>query len=273
MDNILQFSDTIKEIPIIDNLIIFDEIDSTNNYAKSLGEEAIPGTLIVSDSQTGGRGRNGRSFASPSGEGIYMSLMIRPRMSTDHISGITLLSAMAIHLALKHYHGIKTDIKWPNDVLINGRKISGILTEYANGFIILGIGINVNNKHFDTDISEVATSIFIEEGTLLKREALIEEIFREFNKLYDEFMATESLKFITDAYNEALISYKKGICIIPHELTNALSNTYNINATKDKSLEVLLCMGIAPDGSLICRHDDGRLELVSSGEVSVRHSF
>ena len=270
----MQFNNSIYEIPIINKLVVYDEIDSTNNQSKKLIDSAaaksVSNTLIVSDCQTGGRGRSGRSFSSPSGEGIYMSLILKPDLDVSYVSGITLLSAVAIYRALYKYHEIKTNIKRPNDILISNKKISGILTEYLNGYVILGIGINVNNKGFDESISGVATSIFLETGDTLSRENLIEEIFIEFNELYDIFLTTKNLKFITEEYNNALASYNKDIYIIPQELTNALNNTYNI---KNDNLESTLCMGITPKGELICRHNDGRLELISSGEVSIRHNF
>ncbi|MBQ8923823.1 MAG: biotin--[Lachnospiraceae bacterium] len=270
----MQFNNSIYEIPIINKLIVYDETDSTNNQAKLLintaSSEPVSNTLIVADCQTGGRGRAGRSFSSPSGDGIYMSLILKPDLDVSDISGITLLCAVAIHKALSKYHKIKTNIKWPNDVLISGKKISGILTEYLDGYVIPGIGINVNNKSFDAAISEVATSIYLETGNTLSREKLIEEFFTEFNELYEKFIETKNLKFITEEYNNALASYNKDIYIIPQELTNALTNTYNI---KNDNLEACRCMGISPKGELICRHNDGKLELVSSGEVSIRHSF
>ncbi|MBQ9610418.1 MAG: biotin--[Lachnospiraceae bacterium] len=270
----MQFNNSIYEIPIINKLIVYDETDSTNNRAKLLintsSPEQVPNTLIVADCQTGGRGRAGRSFSSPSGEGIYMSLILKPDLDASDISGITLLSAIAIYRALNKYHNIKTNIKWPNDILISNKKISGILTEYINGYVILGIGINVNNKEFNQAISDVATSLFLETGKTLNRENLIEEIFTEFSMLYNMFLKTQNLKFITKEYNDALISYNKDIYIIPQELTNVLTNTYNIT---NNNLESCLCMGISPKGELICRHNDGRLELVSSGEVSIRHNF
>ncbi|MBR1815642.1 MAG: biotin--[Lachnospiraceae bacterium] len=270
----MQFSNSIYKIPIINKLIIYDKTDSTNNQAKLLiskaASESVSNTLIVADCQTGGRGRAGRSFSSPSGEGIYMSLILKPDLDVSDVSGITLLSAVAIYRSLNKYHNITTNIKWPNDILIGRKKATGILTEFLDGYVILGIGINVNNKEFEKSISEVATSLFLETGEKLNREKLIEEIFTEFNELYEKFIETKNLKFITEEYNSALASYNKDIYIIPQELTNALTNTYNI---KNDNLETCLCMGISPKGELICRHEDGRLELVSSGEVSIRHNF
>ncbi|MBQ9200372.1 MAG: biotin--[Lachnospiraceae bacterium] len=265
------FTSSIYKIPIIKNVIVYDETDSTNNRAKDFGKNGcVEGTLVVSDCQTAGRGRIGRSFSSPSGEGIYMSLLLKPDIDESLISQITLLSALAISRALINNYGIKTGIKWPNDLLINEKKITGILTEKCEDFIVIGIGINVNNKEFDENIAQIASSLYLETGMEFEREILIEKILAEFNDLYYSFLTEQNLKSIITEYNERLISYDRDIYIIPYEMTGKLNNSYQL---KDESLPVYHCMGIAPDGSLICRDSYGKLSRINTGEISVRNAY
>ncbi len=264
------FDSSIFEIPIIKNVIVYDETDSTNNRAKEFGKNGcVDGTLIVSDCQTMGRGRIGRSFSSPAGEGIYMSLLLKPDIDEGLISQVTLLSGLAISRALANNYDIKANIKWPNDLILNGKKITGILTEKCDDFIVIGIGINVNNKEFDEGIADIATSLYLETGREYERETLITYILKEFNSLYFTFLTEQNLKSIIEEYNSKLISFNKDIYIIPHELTDKLNNSYQIT---DASLPVCHCMGIAPDGSLICRDSKGTLSQLNSGEISVRNA-
>ena len=264
----MTFTSSIYKIPIINNVIVYDETDSTNNRAKDFGKKGcVDGTLVISDCQTAGRGRIGRSFSSPSGEGIYMSLLLKPDIDENHVSMSTLLSALAISRALKKYYQIDTNIKWPNDLLINGKKITGILTEKCEDFIIIGIGINVNNKAFNESLSDIATSLYLESGKEYVREILIENILKEFNVLYYSFLTEKDLKSIINDYNSKLISYDSDIYVIPYELTSRLDNTYKL---QEFNLPIYHCMGIAPDGSLICRDSSGKLSLLNSGEISIR---
>ena len=238
--------------------------------AKDFGKKGcVDGTLVISDCQTAGRGRIGRSFSSPSGEGIYMSLLLKPDIDDSHISEITLLSALAISRALNKNYQIEVNIKWPNDLLINGKKITGILTEKCEDFIVIGIGINVNNKNFNESISDIATSLYLETGRMYEREALIIYILKEFSNLYYAFLTEQNLKAVIDEYNSNLISYDKDIYIIPYELTGKLKNSYQIS---DDTLPIHHCMGIAPDGSLICRDSSGKLSQLNSGEISIRNA-
>ena len=263
------FTSSIYKIPIVKNVIVFDETDSTNNRAKEFGKNGcVDRTLVVSDCQTSGRGRIGRSFSSPMGEGIYMSLLLKPDVENRLIPCITLLAAVAVSGALYNNHQIDTKIKWPNDILLNNKKICGILTEKCEDFIVIGIGINVNNKKFESRLSDKATSLYIETGQEYGREALILEILKEFNTLYDTFTENKNLKFIIDEYNEKLINYDRDICIIPAELTAKIENPYNIQSDNLPSYH---CMGIATDGSLICRDSEGKLFQINSGEISVRN--
>ena len=263
------FTSSIYKIPIIKNVIVYDETDSTNNRAKDFGKNGcVDGTLVISDCQTAGRGRIGRSFSSPSGEGIYMSLLLKPEIDESLISQVTLLSGLAISRALNNDFQINTNIKWPNDLLLNQKKITGILTEKCEDFIVIGIGINVNNKQFDESIKDIATSLYLETGKKYERENIIEKIMKEFSDLYFTFLKEQNLKSIIDEYNSKLISYDKDIYVIPYEMTGKLNNSYQIT---DDTLPIFHCMGIAPDGSLICRDSSGKLSQLNTGEISIRN--
>ncbi|MBQ7706153.1 MAG: biotin--[Lachnospiraceae bacterium] len=263
------FTSSLFKIPIVNNVIVFDETDSTNNRAKDFGKKGcVDGTLVVSDCQISGRGRMGRSFSSPTGEGIYMSLLLKPDIDNRLISQLTLLAGLAVSRALLKYYDIKTDIKWPNDLLINGKKIIGILTEKCEDFIVIGTGINVNNKSFDVKIADKATSLYLETGKEYNRESMIENILKEFNDLYLSFLNEQDLKSVMDEYNNLSVSYDKDIYVIPYELTGKLENSYQIT---DDTLPVYHCMGIASDGSLICRDSSGKLTPINSGEISIRN--
>ena len=151
-----------------ENCIYLESVDSTNNYAKRIAEDGTPsGTLVVADEQTGGKGRRGRSWSTPKGSNIAMTLLLRPRFRPEHASRMTLLAAMAVTCGIRRVTGLDAGIKWPNDVVVNGHKVCGILTEmntevdYIN-YVVIGIGINVNQKEFPEEIREIAGSLCLE---------------------------------------------------------------------------------------------------------------
>ncbi|MBQ8318377.1 MAG: biotin--[Lachnospiraceae bacterium] len=148
----MRLNNTLFQIPIINNVLYYDTIDSTNNKAKELAKRgSVHGSLVVAKSQTAGRGRMGRSFSSADNQGLYFSLMLRPNVSMNHLSSITLVTALAVSTALDTICNINTTIKWPNDVYINNKKAVGILTEAGPDYVVIGIGINVNTKEFPSD--------------------------------------------------------------------------------------------------------------------------
>ena len=177
----------------------YDVTDSTNIRAKELAEEGHPsGTLVVADRQESGRGRRGRSWDSPSGTGIFMTLLLKPEMNPNHASMLTLVAAMAVARAISKCADTEALIKWPNDIVIGGKKICGILTEMSAQFdfinhIVIGIGINVHNEHFPEEIAETASSILLQTGKRIRRAELIEQILEQFEHYYAIFMETEDL--------------------------------------------------------------------------------
>lgn len=236
----------------------YDVIDSTNIRAKELAEEGHPGgTLVVADRQEAGRGRRGRSWDSPSGTGIFMTLLLKPDMNPNHASMLTLVAAMAVARAISKCADTEALIKWPNDIVIGGKKICGILTEMSAQFdfinhIVIGIGINVHNEHFPEEIAETAGSILLQTGKRIRRAELIEQILEQFEHYYAIFMETEDLSGLVKEYNSILVNMNKSVRVLdPKEPFEGKA------------------MGITKKGELIVDTWESR-KMVSSGEVSVR---
>ena len=237
----------------------FDKIDSTNTKAKELAEEGHPsGTFVVADQQTAGKGRRGRSWDSLPGTGIYMTLMLKPDINPNHASMLTLVTAMAVANAMYRVTGAEALIKWPNDIVINGKKICGILTEMSAQFdyinhIVVGIGINVHNESFPEEISQMASSLMIEAGgKRFHRAQIIAETMSYFEQYYDTFLKTQDLSALVREYDELLVNRNKSVRVLdPKEPFDGKA------------------MGITPKGELIVDTWESR-KLVSSGEVSVR---
>lgn len=177
----------------------FSEIDSTNKTALELADQDCPhGTLVVANKQTGGKGRRGRSWYSPD-SGIWMSIILQRRFSLQRAAELTLLTSIAVRRAIQSITGLPIQIKWPNDLLMNGRKICGILAEIrADGetvhHAVVGIGINANapTEDFPESLREVATSIYAESGQSLNKCKLTAQILYEFEPLYEQLISGKS---------------------------------------------------------------------------------
>lgn len=240
-------------------IVYFDATDSTNAQAKRLAEAHAPhGTLVVSDRQDGGKGRRGRSWASPSGVGIWMSLILRPKIDPSLASMLTLVAALAVREGIREETGLSPLIKWPNDLVLNGKKICGILTEMSTElmeiqYVITGIGINVNQKEFPPEIRDTATSLSLEAGRSFRRSSLIAAILRVFEKDYEAFLKTGDLSLLLEEYNACLVNRGKEVCILDP------SGEYRAVAE-----------GIDENGSLLVTLPDGTRREIISGEVSVR---
>ena len=240
-------------------VLYFDTIDSTNTKAQELAEKGYPsGTLVVADKQESGKGRRGRSWVSPSGTGIFMTLMIKPDINPNNASMLTLVAALAVAKAITSVTGEKALIKWPNDIVVNGKKVCGILTEmnaqfdYINN-IVVGVGINVHNESFPEEISQMASSLMIEAGgKRFHRAQIIAETMSYFEQYYDIFLKTQDLSALVREYDELLVNRNKSVRVLdPKEPFDGKA------------------MGITPKGELIVDTWESR-KLVSSGEVSVR---
>ena len=240
-------------------VLYFDTIDSTNTKAQELAEKGYPsGTLGVADKQESGKGRRGRSWVSPSGTGIFMTLMIKPDINPNNASMLTLVAALAVAKAITSVTGEEALIKWPNDIVVNGKKVCGILTEMNAQFdyinhIVVGIGINVHNESFPEEISQMASSLMIEAGgKRFHRAQIIAETMSYFEQYYDTFLKTQDLSALVREYDELLVNRNKSVRVLdPKEPFDGKA------------------MGITPKGELIVDTWESR-KLVSSGEVSVR---
>lgn len=264
----MKLNNSLFDIPIINNVLFYDTINSTNDKAKELARRgSVHGSLVVAKSQTAGKGRLGRSFDSKSDDGLYFSLLLRPNVSPEHLSGITLVTALAVSKAIDKYCNVKTTIKWPNDIYINGKKLVGILTEAGIDYVVVGIGVNVNTNSFSDTISNTATSLFLETGKIYDKTLLLKSILFKFDSLYNQFISTSDLSFIMNDYNNSLGCLKKEVYIIPQDRTLASSNPSDIIIT---DLEPYTCLGIDIYGNLLCEDSSAVIHYVSSGEVSLR---
>jgi BirA family biotin operon repressor/biotin-[acetyl-CoA-carboxylase] ligase len=172
----------------------FTQIESTNTYARHLAEQgAREGGLVIAESQTGGRGRLGRRWVSPPNVNLYFSLILRPKLAPARAPQITLMAAVALAETLQGFLPVRSVIKWPNDILVNGRKLAGILTEANCGtegveFVILGIGVNVNYRlhHMPVEIRQRATSLSILCQKKISREDFLRRLIQHLDRCYGE---------------------------------------------------------------------------------------
>lgn len=237
------------------NYHYFDVIDSTNDYAlKLLGEKALHGTVVVADHQTKGRGRLSRVWYSPPGKNLYLSVIVRPFVPVSLAFRVTMFSSCAVCELLREL-GMNALIKWPNDVYVSGKKISGILTEAsveASGnvkFYVVGIGINVNMAYsdFPIDIRDFATSVMIEKGEPVPRRKLFLRLMELLEKWYN-------------------------ICLINVEEAWMYWRRYNYTLGKRVVVDEKVtgeAIGVTPMGYLLVRLDDGKVERVVAGDLQV----
>lgn len=236
----------------------YDEIDSTNERAKTFaraGEKE--GTLIIADRQSGGKGRLGKSWDSPGKSGIWMSLILRPRITPDKASQLTLLAGLNMCEAIQRVTGLESKIKWPNDMVVGGKKVCGILTEMTTemegvNYIVLGIGVNVNTKSFPAEL-EHATSLSLEGNKNYTRRYIIKEFLELFERDYLRYKEEKSLVSFLERY-------KKNCITLHHEIKV-------INPEKEYRA---FAKDINEDGSLMVEDEEGKEKIVFCGEVSVR---
>ena len=240
-------------------IVCFTETDSTNVRARKLGENgAAHGTIVVAEQQTAGRGRRGRGWESPAGSSIYMSLLLRPEFLPNKAPMLTIVMAYSVATALREQTGLDFRIKWPNDIVLNGKKVVGILTEMSTeieyiNHVVIGVGINVNTEAFPEEICATATSIRRESGKTWRRAELIAAILRQFEVQYERFVKEEDLAYLREAYDAILVNCNREVRIL---------------GEKDGYRAVAL--GIDDQGELLVRKEDGTVTSVYAGEVSVR---
>lgn len=245
----------LKSVPIH----YFDSIDSTNDYAKNLAKDGTPPyTLVVADTQTHGKGRMGRTFVSPSGTGIYMTMVLYPQTSLQTSQLITSCVAVAISKAIDKLCHCKSKIKWVNDIFLNDKKISGTLTEGAIDFetntfkyAVVGTGINVRSVHdiFDDELSEIATSIEDVLNVRISRSKLLAEVF---NNVYLEMQHIQDGTFLED-YKERSLIIGKDVIVTEHGV--------DVPAK---------AIGIDQSAGLIVQFNDGTTKTLNSGEARIK---
>lgn len=246
----------------------YDSVDSTNEEAKRQALRGAPnGSLFIAEQQTGGKGRLGRNWQSPSGTGIWFSVLLRPGALPGgvrlplQIAATTLLAGEAVCAAIcarsRAGSASQAQIKWPNDVLIGTKKVCGILTEMSAEierveFVVVGIGINANNSDFPEELRQKATSLRMEQDAPVRRIPLLQEILRGF-----ELLLKENAASLTPAFLER---YKRD-CVTLGRRVSFQRGRVPVSGT---------AADISPEGELIVRMEDGSLETVCSGEVSVQ---
>ncbi len=240
-------------------ILFFKEIDSTNDEIKRRADKGgKEGLLAVADVQSKGKGRRGRSWDNPGGVNVAMSILLRPSFSPNTAPMLTLLMALACAEGIRQETGLEALIKWPNDIVISGKKCVGILTEMTAEpdyikEVIIGTGINVNNTGFVEEISKTATSLFLESGSKQSRTKVTAGILNVFEELYDRFKVNGNLEEFVERYNRICVNVGKRVCVMDPK------GTYEADAS-----------GINDAGELMVRRDDGQELCVYAGEVSVR---
>jgi len=235
----------------------FFKTDSTNRVALELGHAGEPeGAVVLAEEQTEGRGRAGRAWHSERGLGIYATLLLRPRLAPVQAPLLTMMAGLSAHSAVQALTGLAVDLKWPNDLLVRGKKLGGILTEmHAEPglvrFVIVGIGLNVNQEKFPGELAGVATSLRIELGKAQSRMELLVRLLREFESDYNHFLR-EGVPGVIARF-ESVSSYARGKRVRVANGTESYAGT---------------TAGIGPEGLLQVEREDGRITAVISGDVT-----
>ncbi len=234
-----------------------DEVDSTNVRARQLAEEgAQDGTVIIADRQSAGRGRLGRRWESPTGVNLYCSILLRPQIPVQQAPQLTFLTAVAVAESLQHLYNLAARVKWPNDLLVSGRKIAGLLNEMSAEteqihFVILGIGVNLNMTadQFPAELNYPATSVQLETGQPVARGAFVRELLLRFDGYYSEFLA-EGFAPIRRRW--------EGLC----DLMNA-----RVQIDQGAGALQGTVVGLDADGALCLQLESGRVERILAGDV------
>lgn len=241
-------------------IVYMESVDSTNVFAMNNADSGMLKSIVVANCQTAGKGRLGRSFESSRGKGIYATLVVRPQKKAYEIASITLVVAVAVIRAFDKLLGMDTKIKWPNDIILNGKKLCGILTEMKNDgekvkYVAVGFGINVTNEEFPEEIKDKATSIYLETGNKLERKKILAAVVKEFEELYGQYLENEDLSFMLKEYNERLINRDSEIVV---EYKGEKKTATQLGIDKTGVLKVLM---------------DGEEKSIASGEILVRGVF
>jgi BirA family biotin operon repressor/biotin-[acetyl-CoA-carboxylase] ligase len=235
----------------------FFKVDSTNRVALELGHGGEPeGAVVLAEEQTAGKGRAGRTWQSDRAAGIYVTLLLRPRLAPVQAPLLTMMAGLSARTAIEATTGLAADLKWPNDLMIGGKKVGGILTEmHAEPsqvrFVIVGIGLNVNQEKFPGELGTTASSLRIETGKQVSRLELLVRLVREFENDYNRFLR-EGPGAVTAKF-EAVSSYARGKRV---RVTSGTESFAGVTA------------GLGPEGLLQVKRDDGAVVTVISGDVT-----
>ncbi len=238
----------------------FDTLDSTNTFAKSLKKEEAPhGTIVVSEEQTAGRGRLQRNWISPKGKNLLFSVVMFPDFGREKISLLPFAGSLAVADAIESVTGLSPTCKWPNDVLINNKKVCGMLLESSSGNsalekIILGIGVNVNQEEFPDGLKFKASSLKNESGIEIDRVRLLQKILEELENRCEQLAHFPPQQLLGDWKMKALLFGKK---------ITVLESEFSFAAT---------AIDVAEDGSLIIQTEDGQKKNIFAGDVSLAYN-
>ena len=234
---------------------VLESVDSTNDYAKKKAKELVDGSVIISLEQVKGKGRRGRSFHSGKGDGIYLSIILKPGFEPAKAPFITSIAGAALVNTFNKFN-IQTKVKWPNDVLINGKKVAGILTEMSADmefieYIVLGVGINVSGLEFPNELKNIATSLKLE-GYDVKKLNIIWQFVYEFELLYNLYLNENTSEVVNILRNNSSVIGKQ------------------INVHYMNEIESAIAVDINNQGALIIKTQEGEVKELSSGEISIR---
>lgn len=237
----------------------YSQISSTNLQAKLDAEHgAGQGALVVADMQTAGRGRRGRSWSSPAGTNVYFTIILKPEYAVEKTSMVTLVMALAVAEGIRETCGVEVGIKWPNDIVINGKKVCGILTEMSAErdyiqHVVIGVGINVGLQEFAPEVAATATSLQEECQKKVPRAALVANIMKTFEKDYALFTEKLDMSPLLERYNQLLVNREREVRVLD-----------------PKGEFTGVSRGIDRAGELLVELPDGTVTAVYAGEVSVR---
>ena len=243
------------------NVICLDSVDSTNNYAKKLAGEGAPhGTVVLSDHQTGGRGRRGNSFLSPAGKGLYLSVLLRPELPPADVINLTAWIAVAVCDAVEQVIGERPGIKWTNDLILRQKKLCGILTEMSleaeTGelqYVVAGIGLNVSqtDEDFGTEVASLAISLEQALGRKVRRADLAAAVIGALDRMMADF-PREKASYL-ERYRADCLTLGREVRLI-----------------RKGETQIAFAESIDEDFALVVRHQNGTQETVTAGDVSVR---
>ncbi|WP_428912622.1 biotin--[acetyl-CoA-carboxylase] ligase [Niallia sp. Krafla_26] len=236
-----------------------ESVDSTQKKALQLSLEGAPdGTIVIAEEQTLGRGRMNREWYSAKYTGVWMSILLRPNLLPQKAPQLTLITAVAVAQAIEELTPLLPEIKWPNDLLINGKKVTGILTELQAesdqiNSVIIGIGMNVNQESFPPDLQSIATSLHIEGGVKVNRAKLIQAVLTRLENLYDLYVQEGfyPIKLLWEGY---AVSIGKNIT------ARTLKETFHGKA-----------LGITDDGVLMLEDNSGKIHYIYSADIEMQN--